>query len=108
MPISRGLFNQTLALQTATLADDGMGSRTKTWADQGSFRARISPLSAQERLLQDKATMTTTHKIYCDSMTVTPEDRIRWGTFYFEIVAIINPSEAYHHLEIMAREINYP
>ncbi len=106
--ISRGLFNQTLTLQSKTITGDNMGGRTSSWADQGSFRGRISPLSAQERLTQDKTTMLTTHKIYCDPMTVTPEDRIRWGTYYFEIIAIINPSEKYHHLEIMAKEINYP
>ncbi len=108
MSISRGLFNQTLTLQRKTDAADGVGGVVHSWADLGSFRGRISPLSAQERLMQDKTTMLTTHKIYCDPMTVTPEDRIRWGTYYFEIIAIINPSEKYSHLEIMAREINYP
>jgi len=103
--ISRGLFNQTLTLQSKTIAADGMGGRTESWADQGSFRGRVSPLNAQERLMQDKNTMTTTHRIYCDPMTVTPKDRIRWGTYYFEIIAIINPSEKYHHLEIDCREI---
>ena len=35
----------------------------------------------------------------------THRDRIKWGTFYFEIVGITNPSELYHHLEIQAREL---
>lgn len=111
MAISRGLFNQTLTLQSKTAVDDGMGSRVETWADLGSFRGRISPLTRidnQERLMQDKTTMITTHRIYCDPMTVTPNNRIRWGTYYFEIIAITNPSEEYHHLEIDAREINQP
>ncbi len=108
MRISRGLLNQILTLQRNTESADGMGGHTSSWADLGSFRGRISPLSAQERLMQDKTTMITTHKIYCDPMTVTSKDRIRWGTYYFEIIAIINPSEKFSHLEIMAREINYP
>lgn len=103
--ISRGLFNQALILQRKTITADGMGGRSESWADLGSFRGRISPLTAQERLMQDKTTMTTTHRIYCDPMTVTPEDRIRWGTYYFQIIAIINPGEVYHHLEIDCREI---
>lgn len=105
MPISRGLFNQSLTLQTKALADDGMGGRVDTWSDSGSFRGRISPLTSQERLMQDKATNTTTHRIYCDNMTVNPDDRIKWGTVYFEIIGIINPSEEYHHLEMDVREI---
>jgi SPP1 family predicted phage head-tail adaptor len=105
MPISPGLLNNTLTLQTLTETADGQGGVTRAWADDSSFRARISPLTSQERLTQDKATNATTHRIYCDAMSVTFEDRIRWGSYYFEIVGITNPSEAYHHLEIDVREI---
>lgn len=106
MSISRGLLNQTLTIQNRSEVDDGMGGITFTWADLGSFKGRISPISAQERLMQDKTGMTTTHRIYCDPMTVSPKDRIRWGSYYFEIIGIRNPSEAYHHLEIDVREIH--
>ena len=104
--ISASLYNQTLTLQTKTLTADGQGGFTEAWADSGSFRARISPLSSAERLIQDKVTSMTTHRIYCDNMTVSPEDRIKWGDYYFEIIGIRNPSEAYHHLEIDVREID--
>ena len=106
--MSSGLLNQTLTLQSLTETADGQGGVTSVWEDVGSFRGRISPLTAQERLLQNKETMTTTHRIYCDPMTVTPKDRIKWGSYYFEIIGITNPSEIYHHLEIDVREINYP
>ncbi len=105
MPISVGLYNNTLTLQLLTETDDGQGGVTKVWADSGSFRARISPLSAQERLLQNKETSVTTHRVYCDNMNVNSNDRIRWGIYYFEIIGIHNPSEAYDHLEIDVREI---
>ncbi len=105
MPISSGLFNNTLTLQTLTESDDLQGGVTQAWADFGSFKARISPISSQERMLQNKATQTTTHRIYCNNMLVTTADRIKWGDVYFEIVGITNPSEAYDHIEIDAREI---
>ncbi len=105
MGISSGLLNHTLTLQTLTETADDMGGVTLTWADNGQFRARISPLTSQERLMQDKNTNTTTHKIYCDNMAVTAKDRIKWGSNYFEITGIVNPSEMYHHLEIHVREI---
>ena len=108
MGISSGLLNQTLILQSLTETDDGMGGTVSTWTDIGSFRGRVSPLNSQERLMQDKALNTTTHRIYCDPMDVMPNDRIKWGTYYFEITGITNPSEVYHHLEISVREINYP
>ena len=108
MPISSGLLNQTLTLQTLTETSDDQGGVTSTWTDAGSFRGRISPLSSQERLMQDKTLNTTTHRVYCDPIDIMPNDRIKWGDYYFEITGIRNPSEAYHHLEIDVREINYP
>ena len=105
MPISNGLFNNTLTLQVLTETADGQGGVTLVGSDSTIFRARISPLTSQERMMQDKVTTPTTHKIYCDNMTVTTSDRIKWDSVYFEIMGIINPSEAYEHLEIDAREI---
>jgi len=108
MPISSGLLNQTLILQSLIETSDSQGGITQMWADIGSFRGRIIPLSSHERLMQDKSLNTTTHRIFCDPMDIMPIDRIKWGTYYFEITGIRNPSELYHHLEIEAREINYP
>lgn len=105
--IPAGLLNQTLILQSLTHSDDGMGGTTVAWADQGSFRGRVSPISSQERMTQDKSTNTTTHRIFCNPMTVLPDDKIKWGTYIFEITGISNPSEMYHHLEIDVRETNY-
>lgn len=105
MGISPGLFNRTLVLQRYSETDDGQGGVTKAWSDAGSFRARISPLTANERISQDKTTSLTTHRIFCNPIDISHEDRIRWNSVYFEILGIINPSEMYHHLEIEVREI---
>lgn len=105
MPISNGLYNNTLTLQSLTETDDGQGGVTTSWGGDSLFKARISPITSQERMLQNKAMQTTTHRIYCDNMAVTTKDRIKWGDVYFEIIGITNPSEAYHHLEIDCREM---
>ena len=125
MSISSGLLNQTLDLQTLFEKDDGMGGITYHWSlwyagdnstDSGgntgwtftsgsSFRGRISSLSAQEKMAQDKQTAMATHKIFCNPMNVSHKDRIKWGDYYFEIIGIQNPSELYHHLEIQVREL---
>ncbi len=105
MGISSGLFNNTLTLQTLTETADGQGGVTTVWADAGSFRARISPITAEERMMQNKETAKATHRVYCDNMDVDFKDRIKWGLYYFEIIGITNPSEAYQHLEIDVREL---
>ena len=105
MPISNGLLNQTLTLQAYTEASDNQGGVVGTWSDSGTFRGRISSLSTQERMAQDKEQAFYTHKIFCDPMAVSHKDRIKWGNYYFEIIGISNPSELYHHLEIQAREL---
>jgi head-tail adaptor len=102
------LLNQTLTLQRITEADDNEGGRNQTPYDAGSFKGRIHPLNSSERLSQDKVLNATTHVIYCDNMDVLPTDRIKWGTYIFDIIGIKNPSELYHHLEIECKEINYP
>ena len=103
--ISRGLYNHTLTLQSLTETADSQGGVTTTWTSMGSFSARISPLSAAERLLQNKVTEGITHRIYCDSMDVIEADRILWGDLVFEIKGIRNPSEAFSHLEIDVNEV---
>ena len=105
MRISPALLNNTLTLQTLTEVDDGAGGHTETWVDIGSFKARISPISSNERLMQDKTTAMLTHRVYCDSMDIIESDRIKWGDIVFEIIGIRNPSEAYSHLEIDVREV---
>ena len=104
--ISKGLFNNTLTLQSKTFVDDGVGGQAETWTDVGNFKARISSLSAQEKIAQDRTTTISTHKVFCDNMTVTTADRLKWGGVYFEITGVVNPSEAYQHLEIYVHEID--
>ena len=106
MGISSGLYNQILTLQSFTTTGDGAGGTVETWTDTGSFKGRISSLSAQEKMAQDKTTHIATHKIFCDNMSVSPQDRIKWGIYYFEIIGISNPAEMYHHLEILVKEID--
>ena len=103
--ISKALYNHVLTLQTLARTDDTMGGYTETWTTSGSFRARISPLTTNERLLQNKVTEMITHRVYCDNMDVIEGDRILWGDLVFEVKGITNPSEAFDHLEIDVKEM---
>ena len=109
MAISSGLLIETFYPQTKTLTDDGMGGQVETWADGTAFKGRLSSLSIDERMSQDKTTVFATHKIYCNVITLTETQRIRNSdsTRYFEIKGIIQPSNsATGHLEILALELD--
>jgi len=101
------MLNNTLELQRATLATDSQGGITETWVSQGTFSARINPISAAEKLVADKVTADATHVIYAEAIDVRENDRLVWDSKWtFLIMGIKNPSEGYHHLQIYAKEID--
>lgn len=108
MGISSGLFNETFYPQTLAETTDGQGGVTQAWSDGTAFRGRLSSLSADERMSQDKQTVYATHKLFCDNQTITEAYRIRNSdsTRYFAIKGIINPSNSNHHLELTLLELD--
>ena len=109
MSISSGLLIEAFTPQTLTETADGQGGVTTGWADGTAFRGRLSTLSADERMAQDKASVFATHKIYTDVVTITAAQRIRNSdsTRYYQIKGIVKPSNlSTGHLEIMVREID--
>ena len=104
------LLIETFTPQTPTRTTDDQGSYTKGWTDGTDFEGRLSELTIQERLAQDKETAFATHKVYClTSVDVDPEDQIVLGSRTFIVVGIQRPSNLTTdgHLEIMVRELDY-
>ena len=108
MPISSGLLIETFTPQTLTETTDTQGGVVNTWADGTAFRGRLSSLSINERMSQDKQTVFASHKLYCNNQTITEAYRIRNSdsTRYFQIKGVINPSNASDHLEILVLELD--
>lgn len=106
--ISHGLLNETFYPQTATETTDNMGGYTSSWADGTAFRGRLSSLPINEQMSADKITVYATHKLYCNTQTITEAQRIRNSdsSRYFEIKGVVNPSNANSHLEILVLEID--
>ncbi len=101
-----GLLNTTLDLQRVTETADSVGGVTKSWASQGYVKARISSISSNERTVNDKIYTDATHKVFMDAVDIREMDKLVWdSTWTFEVLGIVNPSEAYHHLEVYVREI---
>ena len=100
-----GDLRHRIELQATTKASDSMGGFTNTWVTQATVWAGIWPISASEQIQAAQAIMTISHRIrirYRDN--VKASFRIKFGTRYFNIVSIINPSEANKHLDLMVKE----
>ncbi len=84
-----------------TETDTGFGGPTYTWTEKLTLDARLRPLSGEERLSADKQTLHTTHKLYCDVLDITEQDRYvdPDGNIY-HIVFVKNPMNMDRHLEI--------
>jgi head-tail adaptor len=104
--ISAGLFLETFYPQTLTKVDDGMGSFSEVWNDGTAFRGRLSSIYSGEKLQENKLTLVSSHKLFCNYQVISETSRIRNNdsTRYFNITGIINPSNSNHHLEIWLKE----
>ena len=104
------LLIETFTPQTVTRTTDDQGGYTTSWTDGTDFEGRLSKLTVQERVAQDKETALATHKVYClTSVDVDPDDQITLGTRTFIVVGVQRPSnlKTNGHLEIMVREVDY-
>lgn len=104
------LLIDTFTPYTITETTDNQGGVTKAEVAGTDFSGRLSMLSVQERLSQDKETAIATHKLYCKtSVDVDPDDQVKLGARVFIVVGVQRPSNltAGGHLEILVRELDY-
>uniref|UniRef100_A0A6M3KW89 Putative head tail connector protein n=1 Tax=viral metagenome TaxID=1070528 RepID=A0A6M3KW89_9ZZZZ len=105
-----GLLIETFTPKSPTRTTDDQGSSTIVWTAGTAFPGRLSRLSAQERMAQDKETALATHKIYClTDVDVDSEDQIFLGSRTFIVAGVLRPSNLTTdgHLEINVREVDY-
>lgn len=102
-----GDMDKKVTFQTGALTGDGMGAGgTTTWSDTLTCWAAIWPLRSGESLENLKTELRVTHKIRCwyDS-SISADQRVKYGSRYFQIVSLINPNEDSIELEILAEEV---
>jgi len=105
--IPAGLLPETFYPLTLTETSDNQGGVTSAWTDGTAFKGRLSSLSSNEIMSNNKLTLNSTHKLFCNYQTIDETKRIRNNdsTRYFSITGIINPSNANHHQEIFLTEL---
>ncbi|HHV79087.1 MAG TPA: phage head closure protein [Firmicutes bacterium] len=101
----RQLLNQTVSIQRKERSPDGMGGWISDWVTVITTVARISPVSAKERIQYEQLQYPVTHKVYMlGSANVKPGDQIVFGARRFSVKGVTNPSEMGHHLEVLCEE----
>ncbi len=104
----RHLYIHGLTLKRKVLLEDGQGGTTEKWGAIKTFRGRIRPASASEKMAADQERAYITHVIYCDpDVGVKRGDRIQYGDLVIDVTAIREPSYAGHHLEVEGVAIQY-
>ena len=106
MSLESLIHDKLLEVKRPTKSADGVGGFTDSWESQGFFYGRLSPVSSEERIKTDKKWSEATHSIYSPSMDVRENDKIIWGDWTFDVIGILNPSEGFHFLKIIAKEVD--
>lgn len=76
------------------------------WVDVATARAAINPLSGREFFAAEQNNSEVTHKVKMRYIAgVLPNMRIKFGTRYFGIIAVLNVEERNRELQIMCKEL---
>jgi SPP1 family predicted phage head-tail adaptor len=83
-----------------------MGGESLVWSTQGTVRAALWPVSANEKIRAASPTMTLTHRIRIRYYSgIGPDWRVKFGSRYFSIESIINHEERGVQMDLLCREV---
>lgn len=105
-----GQLNQSVTIQTATTADDGMGGTTVTWPAQAwrYTKARVLPLDMADREHIQAAQVSALQSyrvVLRYRPTLTVKDRIVWRGKTLQIHTVIDDGAAKHRTVCGCTEI---
>lgn len=104
MALRAGSLTKRVVIQTLTRTSDGGGGSTEDWADTVTVWARVEPLTGTERFQAQQVASSLSHRITIRNRTVTPQQRVKFGTRILRINAVIDPAERGEFLELMCEE----
>lgn len=104
MALRAGLMNRRVILQTVTQAADGGGGFTDTWADTATLWANVEELTGSEGFEAQQTASSLSHRVTIRYRTVTPQQRIKYGTRVLKINAVLNPGQLNERTELLCTE----
>ena len=100
MSLAAGRMNKRVEIESRVHGDDA-----DTWRYLASVWAEIKPMNGDERFAKGETESDITHRITMrDHLDITPSNRIKYGSRYFEIRSVVNVGESGEYLEIDAKE----
>lgn len=105
-----GRLRERVDLQSVTRTADSWGDAVDSWANYAtSLPATISPISGKESVSDNKVASDITHIVYIryssDVSSVSPTHRVKYGSRYFDIQAVINKDTRNRMLELHCTEL---
>lgn len=102
--IRAGRLNRRVTIQQKSVTRDAIGAEVIAWVDVATVWAEVSPYSGREfvalRQAQDEITTRITIRYRSG---ITPAMRIVHGQAKYDIVHVIDKSDAHVALELVAR-----
>lgn len=102
-----GKLRHRITIQTPTITRSDRGAEVLTWADTATVYADIRTVGGQEQVIANQLeTATLLHTITIRYRTgLTSKQRIKWGTRYFAVEAIIERDNRLRMLDLSCREL---
>lgn len=105
MALRAGTLNKRVILQTVSRVSNGGGGFTPTWADTTTLWAHLDELSGSEAFEAQQIASKVTHRVTIRYRTsVTPQQRLKYGTRILKIESVRNPDQRNEMLELMCSE----
>lgn len=99
------LFRHRIEFETPSLVPNDSGGQTKTYSSVGTYWASITPKRVREFNFAQRIEPRVEHEIRLRYIAgLSQKMRIKFGTRYFEIKAMVNDEEMNEYLTITADE----
>lgn len=100
-----GQLRERITIQTLASTADTGGGISASFSDSETIHARIKPTNGKEVYAQGKVQDRVTHEILIRHNTsVTPKTRIKYGTRFFNVRAVLNIDERDRYMKVLAEE----
>tara|TARA_R110002153_G_scaffold186691_2_gene339804 strand:+ start:296 stop:634 length:339 start_codon:yes stop_codon:yes gene_type:complete len=104
---SAGSMRNSITIQTEVRAADGGGGYAQTFVTNFIANSSINPISGNEQYKQGRLNDTQLYEFvirYRDDKTISPSNRILWGSRIFQIRSALNHMERNKYWVIRAEE----